>query len=115
MKQWKYRNAVRAMGLLILFVAYQAGIMAFAHIHCIDGAQIVHSHPAKAGHTHTKGELLVIGQLTHFQSVEAPSYELEHPLRPLLRIIEAVPASPAAKGTPVRHAFLRAPPAFVFA
>ena len=49
---------------LTLFVAYQASITMFAHVHYINGVTIVHSHPsADNDHTHTDGQLLTLAHV----------------------------------------------------
>lgn len=60
--------------LLTLFVAYQASITMFAHIHYINGVMIVHSHPsADNEHTHTEGQVLTLAQVSHWAGTE-PSF-----------------------------------------
>ncbi|WP_025075080.1 hypothetical protein [Bacteroides faecichinchillae] len=53
--------------LPVLFISYMAGITFFAHVHVVNGATIVHSHPFKKGaaHSHTTVELLSIQLLSH--------------------------------------------------
>jgi len=52
-----------------LFSFYMAGITLFFHEHNIDNERIIHSHPfAKADHTHSSSEYLLIEQLNHFVS-----------------------------------------------
>ena len=57
--------------LLTLFVAYQASITMFAHVHYINGVTIVHSHPsADNEHTHTDGQLLTLAYVSEWTGVE---------------------------------------------
>ena len=57
--------------LLILFVAYQASITMFAHMHYVNGVMIVHSHPsADNDHTHTDGQLLTLAHVSEWTGVE---------------------------------------------
>ena len=57
--------------LLALFVAYQASITMFSHIHYVNGVMIVHSHPsADNGHTHTEGQILTFANLSAWMGTE---------------------------------------------
>ncbi len=99
--------------MLILFIAYQASIIAFTHVHYVNGVLITHSHPFHTAHSHSKTSLLVIGHLSAFSSCEADVYELQHPMLPLLAVLEAESATPTAKGKVIRMLSLRAPPTFI--
>ncbi len=63
--------------VLILFLAYLAGISLFVHAHLIDGVVIVHSHPfasssdQPADNPHTQNQLLTIASLSHYLSQDA--------------------------------------------
>lgn len=104
-----------ALGLLTLFIAFQASIMAFAHVHYVNGVYIAHSHPYQDSHQHTSAQLLVIGQLSHYDVSPQPvSVELRHPLRPLLAVLAPAAAIPMPQGIEVRIPSLRAPPAHCF-
>lgn len=98
------------MSLLILFVMYQASIIAFAHVHYVNGVLITHSHPFKGTHSHSKTSLLVIGQLPEYCPSEPDAYELQHPMRPLLYVLEAEPATPTVKGEVIRAVSPRSSP-----
>lgn len=54
----KYRLA--GMALLLVFASYWCGITLFTHSHVVNGVIVVHSHPFKAGHTHTDTQLETI-------------------------------------------------------
>ena len=57
--------------LLTLFVAYQASITMFAHVHYINGVSIVHSHPsADNDNTNTDGQLLTLSHVSEWTGVE---------------------------------------------
>lgn len=106
------RKIVGALSLLILFVAYQASITAFTHVHYINGVLITHSHPFNGAHSHTKSEILVIDRLATFQVPDLhPSEELL-PMRPLLAIIDNEPVMHQAQLEWSHVYSLRAPPAF---
>lgn len=96
--------------MLVLFIAYHAGISAFTHVHYINGVFITHSHPFKSTHSHSHTSLLVIGHLPSYCSPDVETYEEQHPLRPLLAVLKAAPATPTVKGNVVRVLSLRAPP-----
>lgn len=108
----KQKNKIiGALSLLILFIVYQASITAFTHVHYVNGVMITHSHPFQGEHSHSQTSLLVIEHLSAFSSSEPDMYELQHPMRPLLALLEAGEATPAVKGEVERLLFLRAPPA----
>lgn len=107
------RKIIGALGLLVLFVMYQASITAFTHVHYVNGVLITHSHPFQGTHSHSKTSLLVIGHLSTFCSSGADVYEVQHPMRPLLAVLGVEPATPTVKGEVIRILSLRAPPAFL--
>ncbi|MEL5894372.1 hypothetical protein AAE250_12865 [Bacteroides sp. GD17] len=109
MKQKK--KVIGALSLLVLFIVYQTSITAFTHVHYINGVLITHSHPFHGTHSHSKTSLVVIGCLSAFCSPEVDVYEDQHPMRPLLAVLEAEPATPTVKGEVIRTLSLRAPPA----
>lgn len=99
--------------MLVLFITYQASIAAFTHVHNVNGVLISHSHPFQSSHSHSESSLIAIGQLSTFCSPEVDVYELQHPLRALLAVLESAPESSTAKGEEIRAFSLRAPPFFV--
>lgn len=99
--------------MLVLFVAYQASITAFTHVHYVNGVIITHSHPFHGKHTHSKSELLVIGRLSTFQAPEVDVYQELHPMRTLLAVLKAERLTPLVKGELKQNISLRAPPALV--
>ena len=57
--------------LLTLFLAYQASITMFAHVHYVNGVMIVHSHPATdSEHTHTQSQILTLAQVSEWAGTE---------------------------------------------
>ena len=57
--------------LLTLFLAYQASITMFAHVHYVNGVMIVHSHPsADSEHTHTQSQILTLAQVSEWAGTE---------------------------------------------
>lgn len=112
MKQKK--KIIGALSLLVLFIMYQASITAFTHAHYVNGVLITHSHPFHGSHSHTKTSLVVIGHLSTFSSPDVDVFECLHPMRPLLAVLTAVPATPTVKGKGMQGISLRAPPAFKY-
>ena len=55
------KRTICALCLLALFVAYQASITAFTHVHYVNGVLITHSHPFHNQHSHSTDSLIVIG------------------------------------------------------
>ncbi len=103
------KKIIGALSLLVLFIMYQASITAFTHVHYVNGVMITHSHPFHG--THSQTSLLVIGHLSAFYSSGVDVYEVQHPMRPLLAMLRAKPATPTVKGEVIRTLSLRAPPA----
>jgi len=107
------KRIIGSICLLVLFVAYQASITAFTHVHYVNGVIITHSHPFHGKHTHSKTELVVIDRLSTFCSPEVDVYENLHPMRMLLAVLEAEQVTPLVKGKSGQIISLRAPPMLV--
>lgn len=71
------KRTICALCLLALFVAYQASITAFTHVHYVNGVLITHSHPFHNQHSHSTDSLIVIGLLSHFSSDTPDCCELQ--------------------------------------
>lgn len=104
------RHSWIAMSLLVLFVGYLSGIMGYSHVHCVNGAMIVHSHPFHGAHDHTDSESLALHFLTALQSVEPLSQELLHPVGTLLALLGEERPVEHAEVESVSAPSLRAPP-----
>lgn len=64
-----------ALGLLLIFCSYYAGISMFSHTHIANGSSVVHSHlGATEDHEHSDSQYAVIDILSHFQSESAAGY-----------------------------------------
>ena len=110
MKQKK--KIIGALSLLVLFIMYQASITAFTHVHYVNRGDDNALAPVFMAHTLTpRRSLLVIGHLSAFYSSGVDVYEIQHPMRPLLAMLRAKPATPTVKGEVIRTLSLRAPPA----
>lgn len=96
------KKIIGALSLLVLFIMYQASITAFTHVHYVNGVMITHSHPFHGTHSHSQTSLLVIGHLSAFYSSGVDVYEVQHPMRPLLAMLRAKPATPTVKGEVIR-------------
>ncbi|MBR4886953.1 MAG: hypothetical protein IKU16_06710 [Muribaculaceae bacterium] len=57
--------------MLAVFVSYWSGITMFGHIHEVDGASIVHSHPGANTHDHSASSFFTINAISHFISDDA--------------------------------------------
>lgn len=67
----KIRYIFLPLILLTLFVAYQASITLFAHVHYVNGVMIVHSHPSTdSKHTHSKAQILTLAQISEWAGTE---------------------------------------------
>ena len=106
------KRTICALCLLALFVAYQASITAFTHVHYVNGVLITHSHPFHNQHSHSTDSLIVIGLLSHFSSDTPDCCELQHPMRSLLQVMESETDTPVIKGKACRMPSLRAPPRY---
>lgn len=97
--------------LLTLFVAYQASITMFAHVHYINGVTIVHSHPsADNDHTHTDGQLLTLAHVSEWTGVEPTFVTLSEVSLSVFDSIECERKSKALSDLYSHCISLRAPP-----
>ena len=97
--------------LLILFVAYQASITMFAHMHYVNGVMIVHSHPsADNDHTHTDGQLLTLAHVSEWTGVEPSFVTLSEVSLSVFDSIECERKSKALSDLYSHCISLRAPP-----
>lgn len=96
------KRTICALCLLALFVAYQASVTAFTHVHYVNGVLITHSHPFHNQHSHSATSLIVIGLLSHFSSDKPDCCEMLHPMRALLRVLENATDTPVVKGKTCR-------------
>lgn len=103
------KRTICALCLLALFVAYQASITAFTHVHYVNGVLITHSHPFHNQHSHSTDSLIVIGLLSHFSSDTPDCCELQHPMRSLLQVMESETDTPVIKGKACRMPSPRSP------
>lgn len=103
------KRTICALCLLALFVAYQASITAFTHVHYVNGVLITHSHPFHNQHSHSTDSLIVIGLLSHFSSDTPDCCELQHPMRSLLQVMESETDTPVIKGKACRMPSLALP------
>lgn len=106
------KRTICALCLLALFVAYQASITAFTHVHYVNGVLITHSHPFHNQHSHSTDSLIVIGLLSHFSSDTPDCCELQHPMRSLLQVMESETDTPVIKGKSVSDALSPRSPLF---
>ena len=66
---------ILSLFLLALYVSYYASTILFSHTHTISGATIVHSHIHADSHHnsksggHTKYEITLIAQISHFEYI----------------------------------------------
>lgn len=97
--------------LLTLFVSYQVSITVFTHIHYVNGVMVAHSHPSKdKHHTHTSSQIIVIGQLGHFQTPKAETAYIQTIEQPLLYTLIYTYQIPSVEGIHLKNLTLRAPP-----
>ena len=109
--KYQRRYIVIPIFLLTLFVAYQASIMHFSHIHYINGVMIVHSHPSTNNqHTHTEGQALTLAHISHWSGIEPTIFALDEVIFEVFDVLEC---KREFRFLTDRHAYcicLRAPP-----
>ena len=97
--------------LLTLFVAYQASITMFAHVHYINGVTIVHSHPsADNDHPHADGKLMTLAHVSEWTGVEPDFVTLSEVSLSVFDSIECERKSKALSDLYSHCISLRAPP-----
>lgn len=95
----------------MLFLCYQVGIIAFTHVHYVNGVMVVHSHPSGSDkHEHTATQLLLIGQLSHVEMATADLAPTLSADCPLLYVVEPIRRVGWLMGVRLPAALLRAPP-----
>ena len=105
------RYIVISLFLLTLFVAYQASIMHFSHIHVINGVMIVHSHPSTDNqHTHTEGQALTLAHISHWSGVEPTDFALDEVIFEVFDVLECKRESSFLTDKHAHCICLRAPP-----
>lgn len=95
----------------LLFVCYWGGITLFAHSHVVNGVIVVHSHPFKGGHSHSRASMETIFFLDHFST--SGQDIVSHPFVTglLLLCVFLIPALQAGVNPhPLQVVSLRAPP-----
>lgn len=79
--KYRLRHTLLSWFLLILMSGYVGSVIAFTHIHTIDGVRIVHSHPFKdAHHEHTPQQTVLFHELSHLDVVIPPFPDFEFQL-----------------------------------
>ena len=68
----RQKRTYLALGLLLIFCNYYAGISMFSHTHISNGSSVVHSHlGGGTEHDHSDSQYAVIDILSNFQSESA--------------------------------------------
>lgn len=99
-----------ALGLLLMFIAYEFSLTMFTHVHVVNGFLVVHSHPSSEGHTHGAKQLITIACLHTFDSEEATTFTFSKPVDSVLCTLEREPDTVAELIAPPYSYPLRAPP-----
>ena len=100
--------------LLTLFLAYQASITMFAHVHYVNGVMIVHSHPsADSEHTHTQSQILTLAQVSEWAGTEPVFVTLAEVSLAVFDTLECERASRTLLDIHSHCISLRAPPSQV--
>ena len=107
----KKRHIFIPLFLLTLFVAYQASITMFSHIHYVNGVMIVHSHPsADDEHTHTPSQILTLAQVSEWAGTEPVFVTLSEVSLAVFDTLECERASRTLSDIHSHCISLRAPP-----
>lgn len=106
----QHNRALRALGLLTVFLLYQVMVTGTMHTHYDNGVVVEHSHPFSGQHSHTSSQLLAIGNLSSPFDGQASVCHVPSPLRLCLAPSVVAQATPIARGSGIRLALLRAPP-----
>jgi hypothetical protein len=97
--------------LLTLFLAYQASITMFAHVHYVNGVMIVHSHPSNdSDHTHTQSQILTLAQVSEWAGTEPVFVTLSEVSLAVFDTLECERASRTLSDIHSHCISLRAPP-----
>ena len=68
----RQKRTYLALGLLLIFCSYYAGISMFSHAHISNGSSVVHSHlGGGTEHDHSDSQYAVIDILSNFQTESA--------------------------------------------
>ncbi|MBR5205470.1 MAG: hypothetical protein IKW32_09750 [Bacteroidaceae bacterium] len=111
----KKRHIFIPLFLLALFVAYQASITMFSHIHYVNGVMIVHSHPsADDEHTHTPSQILTLAQVSEWTGTEPTFVTLAEVSLSVFDTLECERKSRTFSDLYAHCISLRAPPVQVF-
>lgn len=67
----KIRRRLLGTFLLTLFIGYLSCVTLFMHIHYVDGAVVVHTHPMDhhKGHSHSSGDYLSLAEFTSYSVI----------------------------------------------
>lgn len=106
---------ITAFVLCLIFIAYQAGINMFSHVHYVNGVMLVHSHPSKdKQHTHSKTSIVTLALIAEFSGVEPSECHLPQAVPVLVEAIFSSVAAGRPAGGFSQHIFLRGPPSPLF-
>lgn len=83
----------------------------FTHVHYVNGIMVVHSHPSRdKHHKHTSSQIVLISQLSHFNTPKTETACVQTVERPLLYLLKYNGQVSYAKGIHLENLTLRAPP-----
>ncbi len=100
-----------SLGLLILYLVFQASTSVFPHTHIVEGKKMVHSHPySSANHNHTEDQVTAIELLSGSQTLNVCVPFIQKVELPVLYDLE-FSESPSVLHEAFAHCVsLRAPP-----
>lgn len=104
------RRTYWAIGLLMLFLSYQASVVSFTHVHIINGVTIAHSHPFTSEHQHSGSQYFQLELLSHFLSPEMEVPVVGSPDYRWVLTVEVIPEYATYSDAYFNILSLRAPP-----
>lgn len=112
-KNRKYTR-ILAFALIVLFTAYYASIVRYAHVHIVDGVAVVHSHPFHIPHSHPAGQTFHLSFITSVECFEAGTPVLIQPDFHFLGLYLNDNTDKTVLSIPTGGICLRAPPSVFF-
>ncbi len=105
------RKYLLSVGLLVLYLVFQAGITVFPHVHIVNGEKVVHSHPySSANHNHSGDSIATIARLSSVQTLKAESAFCQELMLPMLYAVELAGGVDVIYAGHTHSAGLRGPP-----
>lgn len=107
----RVKHVILSLFLLTVFIAYQASITYFSHVHYVNGVMIVHSHPNNnQDHTHSEGQIITMAHVSAFVSTKPVVQYLGKVYLTVLSVFEPITIANRFIDSYRQVVSLRAPP-----